>query len=909
IQVERLRLPVCKEEQWIVETINEHDVVIICGETGSGKTTQIPQFLYEAGYAHNSGIIGITEPRRVAATCIAERVAHEMNLTSQLVSYQIRYEGTAGERTKIKFMTDGVLLKEVQYDFELTKYNAIIIDEAHERSTYSDILIGFLSRIVRLRRKRNNPLKLVIMSATLKVADFKMNTKLFHTPPPVVNIDARQFSVTIHFNRHTPKRDYIEEAFRKVCKIHRKLPDGGILVFVTSQSEVHLLCSKLKKTFPKPVSNFKKMSEVIQTEAVAPFSSSSRLENRMINKNEGLNLNSYENTDDDEVDERDSEDGDDVDESSSDEQVAIVSSTSFAKENPDGPMYVLPLYSLLPSDKQALVFKPVPAGFRLCVVATNVAETSITIPNIKYVVDTGKVKTKFYDAVTGVSTFKVTFISQASANQRSGRAGRTGPGHCYRLYSSAVFSDFEEFSEPEIARKPVEDLVLQLKDIGVDRVKNFPFPTPPSAQAIESAERLLYRLGALEVVPCSIATSKPKKIYRLTDLGRTLAQFPLNPRYSKMLSLSQQHQLMPYVVALVAALSVQEVFVNSLHHHKMEDENCSDEKKRLEMQQARLELVGKGEARLLGDNMLLLKVVCLMDASKRKEEWAKLSEKYGIRWKALLEISKMRKQLITLLNTLIPDLNLSNNSTLKFPSQVQAKLLRQIVLSGHVDHIANKKNDVRKVDPTHISSFKFKILSDFHVFIHPSSSLFKNKCEYVVYQYIEETSKLYMKGVTSVELEWLPLFAPTDTRFDPVKLDDPDNPPVFDEVDGHVMCHMSGKFGPQFWAVPRITSELPKSIDCLKWFSKFLLEGLVCSKLALFKTFLLTPPSIVVKPWAHLSSRISNLLQALRDKNVHNRKALLDEWKKDPKFLLKEYSAWLPDSQHAVVASIWPPTS
>lgn len=163
------------------------------------------------------------------------------------------------------------------------------------------------------------------------------------------------------------------------------------------------------------------------------------------------------------------------------------------------PLHVLPLYSLLSTDKQSLIFAPVPEGHRLCVVATNIAETSLTIPNIKYVVDSGRVKTKFYDRVTGVTTFRVTWTSQASADQRSGRAGRTAPGHCYRLYSSAVFNDdFPKFSEPELKRKPVEDLVLQMKDLGIDRILNFPFPTPPDQEAVRAAEQLLVQLGALE---------------------------------------------------------------------------------------------------------------------------------------------------------------------------------------------------------------------------------------------------------------------------------------------------------------------------------------------------------------------------------------------------------------------------
>lgn len=238
IQESRLKLPVLAEEQVIMEAVRENPCVIICGETGSGKTTQVPQFLYEAGYASGAGIIGITEPRRVAAVSMSHRVGKEMNLSTRVVSYQIRYEGNVTDETKIKFMTDGVLLKEIQKDFLLQRYSVIIIDEAHERSVYTDILIGLLSRIVPLRNKKGLPMKLLVMSATLRVEDFTDNRKLFKTPPPVIKVDARQFPVTIHFNKRTPLEDYAGEAFHKTCKIHRMLPPGGILVFLTGQAEI-----------------------------------------------------------------------------------------------------------------------------------------------------------------------------------------------------------------------------------------------------------------------------------------------------------------------------------------------------------------------------------------------------------------------------------------------------------------------------------------------------------------------------------------------------------------------------------------------------------------------------------------------------------------------------------------------
>ena len=240
-----------------METVHAHPVVILCGETGSGKTTQVPQFLYEAGYGHpesgtslsacfvhfldHPGIIGVTQPRRVAAISMAQRVAQELNVSHSIVSYQIRYDATVSKETKIKFMTDGVLLRELANDFLLQKYSCIIIDEAHERSLNTDIAIGVLSRVQKLRSEMSDnkegtirPLKLIIMSATLRVSDFADNRTLFGSVPPVIKVDARQYPVQVHFSRRTPN-DHLAEAFKKVCQIHRNLPDGGKR-FLTQES-------------------------------------------------------------------------------------------------------------------------------------------------------------------------------------------------------------------------------------------------------------------------------------------------------------------------------------------------------------------------------------------------------------------------------------------------------------------------------------------------------------------------------------------------------------------------------------------------------------------------------------------------------------------------------------------------
>ncbi|XP_062398972.1 probable ATP-dependent RNA helicase DHX37 isoform X2 [Sardina pilchardus] len=905
IQAARLKLPVLAEEQVIMEAVRENPCVVLCGETGSGKTTQVPQFLYEAGYASGSGIIGVTEPRRVAAVSMSHRVAKEMNVSTGVVSYQIRYEGNVTKDTKIKFMTDGVLLKEVQKDFLLQKYSVIIIDEAHERSVYTDILIGLLSRIVPLRNKKGLPMKLVIMSATLRVEDFTQNQKLFSTPPPVIKVEARQFPVTVHFNKRTPMEDYTGEAFRKTCKIHRMLPPGGILMFLTGQAEVHSVCRRLRKAFPyRPKRDQQEGEENLDAEL-----KKSKKKQKKTVPLPRIDLDNYSALPVDEGDEDrqagiDEEDDDDEEEEGSDLDLGEhPDEDGEEKADPSIPLYVLPLYSLLAPEQQAKVFRPPPAGTRLCVVATNVAETSVTIPGVRYVVDCGRVKQRFYDRVTGVSSFKVHWISQASANQRAGRAGRTEPGHCYRLFSSAVFSDFSLFAEAEITRRPVDDLVLQMKDLNIQKVVNFPFPTPPSTEALLAAEELLISLGALE--PPS-RQGRMRELQRarmscpISPLGRAMAAFPVSPRYAKMLALGRQQDCMAYLIALVAAMTVREIFQDLDRPVAKEEDSEGQKQRRARMAQMRRLWAGQGHTLLLGDLMVMLGAVGACEFAGCTPQFC---EENGLRYKAMMEIRRLRGQLTNAVNTVSPELGVFVDSKMAPPTAAQVQCIRQVVLAGMGDHLARRVQSEELLDPKWINGYKTPLLDE-PVFLHPSSTLSKTLPEFVVYQEIMETTKMYMRGGCAVEADWVPKLLPQYCHFSAPE----ETPgPWYCPDTGRVRCQCKSTFFRVNWKLPSIEMDYPEGLERYKLFAKFLLEGQVCSRLKKYSSCLLSSPSTMLKTWAKLQPRTEALLQQLVSEKVDCREALLCAWKKNQKYLLSAFHQWIPESLHEEVAKIWPP--
>ncbi|XP_041971449.1 probable ATP-dependent RNA helicase kurz [Aricia agestis] len=908
IQVARLKLPILGEEQRIMELINENEILIVAGETGSGKTTQIPQFLYEAGYAEHK-MIAVTEPRRVATVAMSQRVGYELGLSSKEVSYLMRFEGNVTKDTKIKFMTDGVLLKEIQTDFLLSKYSVVIIDEAHERSVYTDILLGLLSRIVPLRRKRGNPLRLVVMSATLRIEDFTENTRLFKTPPPVVKVDSRQYPVTIHFNKHTYS-DYLKEAYKKTVKIHTRLPDGGILIFVTGQQEISYLIRKLKAAFPyrKDV-DYSKLITKKNTALVDPALDSepddiesdddevekemkrmrkarrkARQKTRTLPK---INLDDYNMPEDDGQAELVSDDDSEGHLSDSDaEDDGLTPEIKSCRQ----PLWVLPLYSMLSSSKQARVFEPPPVGARLCVVSTDVAETSLTIPAIKYVVDTGKKKMRVYDETTGASAWRVVWTSQASAGQRAGRAGRVGAGHAYRLYSSAVFAhDHPPHHPPDLCRRPVDHLVLTMKCMGIDKVVNFPYPTPPDRLKLRLAEKRLETLGILEEVENNKRRTDDEEILKVTALGKAVSAFPLLPRYGKMLALSHQFDLLPYTVALVSALTVQEVMKGK----------CDS-------------WPATGNTLLLGDPGVLLRAVGAAEFAYQNGEEELFCAKYGLREKAIKEIRKLRKQLTSEINLSVSGVDARIDPQMKPPDDKQARLLRQLLLSGLGDQVGRKigLQEVKEGEDKRKYKYAYHCGElEEPVHLHSESILRKTIPEWVVYQEIYETGaedrrKMVMRNVAAIEPEWLPVYVPQMCNLgDP--LSDPE--PRYDESSGRVKCHFKGTFGKACWELPTVEIDYPDKIERYRWFARFLLQGVVFPKLKKYASSLLSPPSTMVKSWANLQLRTESLLKALVAQRAGSKHQLLKVWQEKPKYLLDEYLKWVPDSTHNEISLYWPP--
>jgi len=633
IKEQREGLPIFKLRNELLQAIHDNQVLIVIGETGSGKTTQITQYMAEAGYT-SRGVIGCTQPRRVAAMSVAKRVAEEYGCRlGQEVGYAIRFEDQTGPDTLIKYMTDGMLLREILSDEQVSKYSVVMLDEAHERTISTDVLFGLLKKAVKLRPE----FKLIVTSATLdaeKFSSYFFNSHIFTIP-------GRTFPVEILYSKD-PEQDYVEAALMTVLQIHLTEPSGDVLVFLTGQEEIDTACQILHERMQK-------------LESMSP-----------------------------------------------------------------PPLIILPVYSALPSEMQTMIFEPPPPGCRKCIVATNIAEASLTIDGIFFVVDPGMSKMKMYNAKTGMDSLLITPVSQANARQRSGRAGRTGPGKCYRLYTELAYrNEMLPTAVPEIQRTNLANTVLLLKAMGVNDMLGFDFMDAPPVETMINALESLWTLGSLDDEGM------------LTHMGRKMAEFPMEPNLSKMLLTSVDLRCSEEIMTIVAMLSVQNVF------YRPKDKQALSDQKKSKFHQPE------------GDHCTLLEVYKTWAHNRFSNPWC--YENF-IQARALRRSQDVRKQLITLMDRYKFEILSCGNDYNR---------IRKCIAAGYFGNASRR-------DPQE----GYRTLADHNqVYIHPASALYQRNPEWIVYHELVLTSKEYLRECSTIEPHWLPELAPNlFQRADPTKL-------------------------------------------------------------------------------------------------------------------------------------------
>ncbi|XP_056637616.1 ATP-dependent RNA helicase DHX8 [Diorhabda sublineata] len=629
---QRQSLPIYKLKEELRKAVTDNQILIVIGETGSGKTTQITQYLAEVGFTAR-GKIGCTQPRRVAAMSVAKRVAEEFGCRlGQEVGYTIRFEDCTSPETLIKYMTDGMLLRECLMDLDLKQYSVIMLDEAHERTIHTDVLFGLLKQAVMKREE----LKLIVTSATLDAVKFSQ----YFFKAPIFTIPGRTFPVEVLYTKE-PETDYLDASLITVMQIHLREPPGDILLFLTGQEEIDTACEIL----------YERMKSL----------------------------------------------------------------------GPDVPeLIILPVYSALPSEMQTRIFEPAPPGSRKVVIATNIAETSLTIDGIYYVVDPGFVKQKVYNSKTGMDSLVVTPISQAQAKQRAGRAGRTGPGKCYRLYTERAYRDeMLPTPVPEIQRTNLATTVLQLKTMGINDLLHFDFMDAPPVESLIMALEQLHSLSALDDEGL------------LTRLGRRMAEFPLEPNLSKMLIMSVALQCSDEILTIVSMLSVQNVF------YRPKDKQALADQKKAKFNQPE------------GDHLTLLAVYNSWKNNKFSNAWC--YENF-VQIRTLKRAQDVRKQLLGIMDRHKLDVVSAERNTVR---------VQKAICSGFFRNAGKK-------DPQE----GYRTLVDSQVvYIHPSSALFNRQPEWVIYHELVQTTKEYMREVTTIDPKWLVEFAPAFFKFsDPTKL-------------------------------------------------------------------------------------------------------------------------------------------
>jgi ATP-dependent RNA helicase DHX8/PRP22 len=655
LQEQRESLPVYRLKQELLDAIRQNQVLVVVGETGSGKTTQMTQYMVELGLTKTTTststntnnyygggttntittkMIGCTQPRRVAAISVAKRVAEEFGCPlGEQVGYSIRFDDMTSKDTIIKYMTDGMLMREYLADNDLTRYGVLMLDEAHERTVNTDVLFGLLKDLC---RRRPDDLKIIVTSATLNAEKFSA----YFFDCPIFTIPGRTYPVEILYVKE-PESDYMEAAIITVMQIHLDQPAGDVLVFLTGQEEIDTCCETL-------------YSRMQALGDLAP------------------------------------------------------------------ELIILPVYSALPSEIQSRIFDPAPPGARKVVIATNIAEASLTIDGIYYVVDPGFSKQKAFNPKLGMDSLVVTPISQASAKQRAGRAGRTGPGKCFRLYTEQAYkTEMLPSNVPEIQRTNLGNVVLQLKAMGINDLLGFDFMDPPPLATMVGALESLHALGALDDEGL------------LTRLGRKMAEFPLEPQLSKTILLSVDLGCSEEILTITAMLSVENPFF------RPRDKQGQADMKKAKFHQAE------------GDHLTLLAVYQAWENAKFSNPWC--FENF-IQARSMRRAQDVRKQLVTIMD---------RYRLLLLSCGKNYQLICKAITAGFFTNAAKR-------DPQE----GYKTLVDQNpVYIHPSSALFQKNPEYVIYHELVLTTKEYMRNLLVIDAKWLVELAPAFYRpADPHKM-------------------------------------------------------------------------------------------------------------------------------------------
>ena len=636
IEADRRSLPIYPYRDDLIKAVEDHQTIVIVGETGSGKTTQIPQYMWEAGFAKEEGVrIGCTQPRRVAAMSVATRVADEVGCKlGNEVGYSIRFEDRTSDKTKVKYLTDGMLLREFLGEPDLKSYGVMMVDEAHERTLHTDVLFGLVKDIARFRPE----IKLLISSATLDAEKFSE----YFDFAPIFRIPGRRYPVDILYTKQ-PEADYMDAVVVSVLQIHAQEPEGDILVFCTGQEEIEALEETL---------------------------------NTRVKQSQSTN---------------DDEDG--------------------GRSKRLAELVVCPIYASLPTDLQQKIFEPAPEKGRKCVLATNIAETSLTIDGIKYVIDPGFCKQKSYNPRSGMESLVVTPTSQASAMQRAGRAGRTSAGKCYRLYTAWSFqNELDPNTVPEIQRTNLGNVVLMLKSLGINDLMHFDFMDPPPAETLLRALEQLYALGALN------------DRGELTKLGRRMAEFPLDPMLSKTLIASDKYKCVDEVATVCAMLSCG----NTIFYRPKEKQLLADHAHKA---------FHLGD---VGDHLALMNVFNSWQDSDYSTQWC--FENF-VQHRSMKQARDIREQLIKMLERveieLVSDRNAVDN-------------IKKCITSGFFYHCAKLQRN---------GSYR-TVKNPQTVSIHPSSGLAKELPKWVVYFELVFTSKEYMRQCIEIQPKWLIEIAP-----------------------------------------------------------------------------------------------------------------------------------------------------